>query len=72
MKRNDNHGLSNCLGSIWCADCGGACSQDEQLTRDVEPRESWADYRAKMLKAKAAWEAKMRGTGEAQALLKKG
>lgn len=28
MTRHENHGLSNCLGSIYCVDCGGVCSQD--------------------------------------------
>ena len=51
MTRNENHGLSNCIGSRWCRDCGGTCSQDEALTRDNEPRESWAEYRARILKA---------------------
>jgi hypothetical protein len=27
MRNDENHGLSNCRGSIWCVDCAGTCSQ---------------------------------------------
>ena len=28
-RRNENHGLSGCVGSPYCVDCGGLCSCDD-------------------------------------------
>lgn len=36
-RANENHGLSNCVGSPLCIDCGGVCSTDDSDRRTYRP-----------------------------------